>query len=170
MLHFAPEPFFQDIFSMQFGKYETADLHMNGVDHQVDIQSLPFADQSYDFIFASHVLEHIPNDKQALQEIHRILRPRGIAILAVPILEERTIEYPEPNPHESYHVRAPGWDYIDRYKLYFSGIEIHTSESLPEKYQLFIYEDRSTYPTNESPLRRPLQGERHADAVAVCFA
>jgi hypothetical protein len=115
------------------------------------------------------VLEHIPNDKKAIQEIRRILKPDGIAILPVPLVAESTIEYPEPNPHETYHVRAPGVDYFDRYTLYFSRIEKYTSDSLPEKYQLFIYEDRSRWPTVQCPLRPAMEGDRHIDIVPVCY-
>ena len=100
ILHFAPEPFFREFFTNRFGQYETADLRLDGVDHKVDLQQLPFADATYDFVFASHVLEHIPDDGKALSEIRRILKPNGIAILPVPIYGVKTIEYPEPNPME----------------------------------------------------------------------
>lgn len=133
------------------------------------MKNLPFSDSTYDLVFASHVLEHIPNDKKAIQEIRRILKPDGIAILPVPLVAESTIEYPEPNPHETYHVRAPGVDYFDRYTLYFSRIEKYTSDSLPEKYQLFIYEDRSRWPTVQCPLRPAMEGDRHIDIVPVCY-
>jgi ubiquinone/menaquinone biosynthesis C-methylase UbiE len=133
------------------------------------LKNLPFSDSTYDLVFASHVLEHIPNDKKAIQEIRRILKPDGIAILPVPLVAESTIEYPEPNPHETYHVRAPGVDYFDRYTLYFSRIEKYTSDSLPEKYQLFIYEDRSRWPTVQCPLRPAMEGDRHIDIVPVCY-
>jgi SAM-dependent methyltransferase len=169
MLHFAPEPFFRRFFSERFGKYESADMSMNGVDHHVDIQQLPFADDTYDFIFASHVLEHIANDEKAISEVRRILKPNGIAILPVPIVAEQTIEYPEPNPHEGYHVRAPGMDYPDRYKRYFSRVEKFSSDALPTKYQLFLYENRNEWPTKESPLRLPMRGEKHIDIVPVCY-
>ncbi len=169
MLHFAPEPFFRDFFSTRFGQYETADLNISGVDHNVDLQKLPFEDQSYDFVFASHVLEHIPNDEKAISEIRRILKPNGIAILPVPIVAEKTIEYPEPNPHESYHVRAPGFDYFDRYDQYFSKVDKTSSDSLPSRYQLFCYENRSQWPTEECPLRLPMQGEKHIDIIPVCY-
>ena len=86
MLHFAPEAFFRRIFSRRFGKYETADLSMKGVDHKVDLQSLPFKAATYDFIFASHVLEHILDDKRAIEEIRRVLKPHGVAILPVPVV------------------------------------------------------------------------------------
>ena len=169
MLHFAPEPFFREFFSKRFGQYETADLNMRGVDHNVDLQKLPFEDQSYDFVFASHVLEHIPNDEKAISEIRRILKPNGIAILPVPLVAEKTIEYPEPNPHEAYHVRAPGFNYFDRYNRYFSKLDKISSDSLPSRYQLFVYENRSQWPTKECPLRPSMQGEKHIDIVPVCY-
>ena len=78
MLHFAPEPFFREFFSKRFGQYESADLSMKGVDHNVDLQQLPFDDETYDFVFASHVLEHIPHDEKAISEIRRILKGAGV--------------------------------------------------------------------------------------------
>lgn len=170
MLHFAPESFFRKYFSRQFGQYETADISMKGVDHSVDLQRLPFDDKSYDFVFASHVLEHIPDDEKAISEIRRILKPNGIAILPVPLVAEKTIEYPEPNPYEAFHVRAPGVDYFDRYERHFSRVERFSSDSLPEKYQLFIFEDRTQWPTKKCPLRPSMQGEKHIDIVPVCYA
>jgi len=170
MLHFAPEPFFRKFFSSRFGHYETADLCMKGVDHHVDLQQLPFPDATYDFIFASHVLEHVPDDRKAIREIRRVLKTGGIAILPVPIVGEKTVEYREANPHEAYHMRAPGFDYHEKFKPYFSLVETRTSESLPEKYQPFIYEDRSGWPTPEMPLRPAMAGRRHIDIVPICRA
>lgn len=170
MLHFAPEPLFQPYFIKRFGRYESADLEMRNVDHNVDIQRLPFGDGVYGFVFASHVLEHIPDDNKALSEIRRILKPGGIAMLPVPVVAQRTIEYPEPNPREKFHVRAPGLDYFDRYQAHFSKVERFTSESFPGKYQLFIQEDRSKWPTPDSPLRLPMPGTRHIEVVPVCHA
>jgi SAM-dependent methyltransferase len=170
MLHFAPEAFFRKFFAARFGTYETADLNMKGVDHKSDLQHLQFPDSTYDFVFASHVLEHIRNDTRAIKEIRRVLRPGGIAIIPVPLVAVRTIEYPAPNPYEGDHVRAPGLDYFDRCSPYFSRIDRFTSDLLPEKYQLFVYEDRTKWPTLECPLRLAMQGERHVDLVPVCYA
>jgi SAM-dependent methyltransferase len=169
IIHFAPEPFFRGFFSAQFGNYESADLFMKDVDHQVDLQDLPFADETYDFVFASHVLEHIPDDEKAISEIRRILKPNGIAVLPVPLVVEKTVEYPEPNPYEAYHVRAPGLDYFDRYRRHFSKIELLSSDLLPDNYQLAIYEDRSKRPTKECPLLPAMRGERHIDIVPICY-
>jgi SAM-dependent methyltransferase len=169
VLHFAPEKCFRQMFSGRFARYETADLFMDGVDHKVDIRSLPFADATYDVVFCSHVLEHIREDMTAVSEIRRVLRPNGIAVLPVPIVCEKTVEYPGANPYEAGHVRAPGVDYFERYKEFFAKVEVWSSDSVPQKYQPFIYEDRARWPTRECPLRVPMQGNRHADFVPVCY-
>jgi SAM-dependent methyltransferase len=169
MLHVAPEPFFREFFSQRFDQYETADFKMKGVDHAVDLRHLPFGDHTYDFVFASHVLEHIPDDHKAISEIRRILKPNGMAILPVPIYSAKTIEYPEPNPHEFFHVRAPGTDYFDRYEPHFSKVDRFSSGSLPEKYQLFVYEDHSHLSAKEHPWLSSVQGDKFSDWVPVCY-
>lgn len=169
MLHFAPEHMFSAFFRHRVGSYATADIAMPDVDHQADLRKLPFADASFDFVFASHVLEHIDDDAKALSEIRRVLAPGGIAVLPVPIVAPATIEYPEPNPHEEYHVRAPGPDYFDRYRSHFAKVEICLSSDFPEKHQCFIYEDRSRWPLPECPLLPSAAGERHGDIVPVCY-
>lgn len=169
MLHFAPESFFQARFLATFGKYETADISMPGVDHQVDLQALPFDSGSYDIVYASHVLEHIPDDNAAIAEIRRVLAPDGLAILPVPLVSPITIEYQEPNPNESMHVRAPGPDYYDRYRLHFDRVTFHSSDDFPPEYQLFAYEERKTSQP-ELQSRQTLAGSKHLDVVPVCFA
>lgn len=169
LLHFAPEPFFRDMLRRRFGAYETADIDGRGVDHRVDIQHLPFSAATYDVVFASHVLEHVQDDQRAISEVRRILRPGGLAILPVPIVAAKTIEYPYPNGREFGHVRAPGPDYFQRYALYFDRVETIASDSLPARFQLFVYEDRSRWPTEDCPWRQPMQGDRHCDFVPVCY-
>lgn len=152
-----------------FGRYHTADLDAPHVDYRVDLRKLPFADGSFDVVFASHVLEHIKEDDQALAEIRRILRPGGFAILPVPVIGATTVEYPEPNPHEWGHVRAPGMDYFDRYERHFARVRKYHSSSFDLRYQPFIYEDRSRWPMPKFPLRQPSAGIRHEDVVPVCY-
>jgi SAM-dependent methyltransferase len=49
----------------------------------MDIESLPFAAQSFDVILANHVLEYAPNAQKAVMELHRILRrPKGLLVIA----------------------------------------------------------------------------------------
>ncbi|MBD1805026.1 class I SAM-dependent methyltransferase [Microcoleus sp. FACHB-SPT15] len=169
IMHFAPESFFKDYFKHIFRDYLTADLYMNNVDFKCDITSLPFKNEEFDLVFASHVLEHIKDDLKAISEIKRVLKPGGIAILPVPIVCKNTVEYSEPNPLETFHVRAPGEDYYERYSQVFSRVELFSSKDFPEKYQTFIYEDRSIYPNEAFPMRQPCLGEKHIDIVPVCF-
>lgn len=168
MLHVAPEAFFREFFSQRFGQYETADLKMKGADHIVDLQRLPFDDHTYDFVYASHVLEHIPDDRKALSEIRRILKPNGMAILPVPIYSENTVEFSEPDPKEFGHVRAPGLDYFDRYERYFSKVERFDSGSQPEKYQVFVYRDSPSQIEGQSGSSFEHEG-RLKDVVPVCY-
>lgn len=98
LIHFAPEQSLHDFICRTgvFEDHETADLMMDMVDHKVDLLSLPFPDNSYDFFICSHVLEHVPDDMQAIHELHRITRPGGRGILMSPIIVglQNTIEDP----------------------------------------------------------------------------
>jgi predicted SAM-dependent methyltransferase len=68
-------------------QYRTADLLADNVDDKVDITELHlYQDDEFDFFMCSHVLEHVEDDKKALCELHRILKPGGKAILMVPII------------------------------------------------------------------------------------
>lgn len=62
----------------------------------LDVEALPFADASFDLIICNHVLEHVGDDRRAMRELWRTLRPSGRAILQVPIAErlETTREDP----------------------------------------------------------------------------
>ena len=140
ILHFAPEA---SVHWMMRGNllYETADLHQPGVTHQIDITAIPLADASYDVVMAHHVLEHIPDDRRAMREMFRILRPGGLAILTVPINASRHDTYENPaitDPvQRSLHFSAPdhkryyGLDFADR--LAEAGFLIETFRMAPEQ-------------------------------------
>jgi SAM-dependent methyltransferase len=169
MLHFAPEPRFQEVFRGRFAKYQTADIAAADVDFQVDIRALPFANESFDVILASHVLEHVDDDAIAIREVHRVLKPNGFALLPIPIVSPYTIEYGAPNPREFGHVRAVGLDYFDRYRTVFAKVEVRQSADFPEQHQLYTYEDRTVYPNETAPLRIPMPGTKHPDFVPICY-
>ena len=167
-IHFAPEPRISRYLRPKFAVYHTADLNPWSVDFEVDLRKLPFADQSYDFVYASHVLEHIDDDRRALSEIVRILRPNGVAILPVPVVCAKTVEYPYPVPAEACHVRSPGLDYFDRYAAVFRNVAVKTSDDFPEKFHLYICEDRTAFPRELVPFRPVMPGYRHLDYVPIC--
>jgi predicted SAM-dependent methyltransferase len=167
LLHVAPERVFRELFSKWFRHYTTADLARADVRSQSDLRALPFADKSFDCVYASHVLAHIKEDDRALSEIQRVLTPSGIAILPVPIVSVITIEYP--HAYEFGHVRAPGVDYLEKYTKYFAKVKTWSSHDFPSKYQVFIYEDRTVWPTPERPLAHPMAGEKHMDIIPVGY-
>ena len=82
-----------------------------------DLTCLTFDNNQFDFIFACHVLEHVLDEKKALSEIYRVLKPGGKAILQVPIFDhDVTVEYEDEKERIKYlgrsdHVRAYGRDY-----------------------------------------------------------
>ncbi|MCL2074846.1 MAG: glycosyltransferase [Betaproteobacteria bacterium] len=87
MIHFASEPALSKHIRREryFASYRTTDMSMQGVDFHTDLQSLPFADNSFDFFICSHVLEHVPDDRRAIRELYRVTRPGGLGILMTPI-------------------------------------------------------------------------------------
>lgn len=50
----------------------------------VDIHELPFADATFDKVLMTEVLEHLAEDRLALREVHRVLKPGGTLALSVP--------------------------------------------------------------------------------------
>jgi SAM-dependent methyltransferase len=95
MLHFAPERKVTTRLRNAIGSnYVTTDLFMKGVDQKEDITEMTFDNDSFDFIFCSHVLEHVEQDASAMAELYRVLAPGGTAIIHVPIKGEKTYENP----------------------------------------------------------------------------
>lgn len=66
--------------------YESCDLYMDDVTFQADVQNMnQIADENYDYIICSHVLEHVQDDKKAMHELYRILKQDGFCLFLVPI-------------------------------------------------------------------------------------
>ncbi|MFC2110708.1 class I SAM-dependent methyltransferase, partial [Bacteroidota bacterium] len=140
VLHVAPEQCFYKLFRNQSNlDYTTTDLYSPLADVKADICSLPFEDNSYDLIFCNHVLEHIENDKKAMEELYRVLRPGGFGIFQIPQDLSRKNTYEDftiTNPKERKkhfgqydHVRIYGKDYFDKLRqVGFSVNEIACSD------------------------------------------
>ena len=92
--HFAAEPWVRGWFEERGADYVTADLN-DLFELQLDITAMDLADASFDMVMANHVLEHV-DDKAALAEMFRILRPGGQAVITVPMIEGWDVTHEDP--------------------------------------------------------------------------
>lgn len=152
LLHFAPEQAFYKLFRKAKNiNYTTTDLESPLADVKADICQLPFEDNKFDFILCNHVLEHIPDDTKAMKELLRVLKPKGTAILQIPIEESRTKTFSDDSIIDKEernrifgqydHVRVYGKDYYE--KLRQIGFEVDAvqyaqklSDELVERYRI----------------------------------
>jgi len=152
LLHFAPEwcliPIFKRTENLE---YYTADINPNYADLQVDITNIPFADATFDYVICSHVLGHVPDEKKAAEEMCRVLKPDGVALILTIINPDNahTFETTEANTpekrlqyySESDLLRLHGRDFDERLKS--GGFQVETidyrkkmSEEIRKKYAL----------------------------------
>lgn len=123
VLHFAPEKRLRArIDSLPPQKYVAADLSPRSDDVQaMSVTEITFQEGTFDAVLCNHVLEHVPDDRRAMAEIFRVLKPGGLAILQTPYsnLLARSIEDPNVNT-ESLRQRIYGqWDHVRLYGLDF---------------------------------------------------
>jgi len=130
LLHVGPWPKIASLLSgLDNVDYVGVDIQwMPGVTTLADIRSLPFDDASFDALICVHVLEHVVDDRRALSEFRRILKPGAWAVISVPMrldqptLEDPTVTDPKDRKRvfgEEGHVRLYGND-LDR-RLEASG-------------------------------------------------
>jgi SAM-dependent methyltransferase len=140
VLHFAPEPGLREKLSdVGFAEYVCGDLFTEGYSYpswvqNLDATDIKFDDDTFDLLICNHVLEHIPDDRRAMRELRRVLKPGGVAILQVPIsantattFEDPTITEPDQRVEafgQFDHVRLYGQDYTGR--LEESGFVVNT--------------------------------------------
>lgn len=145
LLHVAPEQAFYKRFRKAKNiTYTTTDLESPLADVKADICDLPFDENSYDFILCNHVLEHIPDDTKAMQELYRVLKPGGIAILQIPIDSSREVTFEDDTIIDKDertrifgqydHVRVYGIDYYKKLeKLGFTVKQIAYAENMTDE-------------------------------------
>ena len=132
LLHVAPESIFYNHFNgIKNIEYIPCDKFEKGYENSyspktinVDITNIQFQDNEFDIIYCSHVLEHIIDDNKAMQELYRVLKPGGWAMLQVPldVNRENTFEdfsiIDEEEREKIFgqkdHVRVYGRDYKNK--------------------------------------------------------
>ena len=146
ILHFAPQMLFKELFTSNDVEYHAVDKNpglYTYADEIIDIQDIPYDECYFDLIICSHVLEHVPDDMNALRELYRVLKPGGTALILVPMNgvsynlpydELKTLEREEYNTPElreehygqSDHLRLYGADFKER--ILESGFEIVSAD------------------------------------------
>lgn len=151
LLHVAPETiFFKQFVHQSHIEYYPADkfnnLYPEGTAF-IDLLAINYPDAHFDAIICNHVFQYIEEDRVAMRELHRVLKPGGWAILQVPIgrhlnqtYEDATITNPIDREKAfglKDHVRFYAMDYVQRlqeegfmvqaedYSSQFSAEEIH---------------------------------------------
>ncbi len=145
VLHFAPEQCFLKRFrKLDHLNYTTTDLLSPIADVKADICNLPFENNSYDIILCNHVLEHIPDDTKAMQELYRVMKPGGMGIFQIPQDLSRETTFEDDNITDKKerakifgqydHVRVYGRDYFNRLRsIGFTVEEVNYTGTLSEE-------------------------------------
>jgi SAM-dependent methyltransferase len=104
--------------------YVSVDLYDRpNVRARMDLTANPIRSDAFDAIVCVHVPEHVKEDRKAIWELFRVLKPGGWAVISVPIrldqktFEDPTITSPEERKRafgETEHVRLYGYDLIER--------------------------------------------------------
>lgn len=142
VLHIAPEfCFIKPFKNLKNLDYVSGDLISPWADVKMNVQAIPFPDSNFDVVICNHVLEHVDDDKKAMQELLRVMKPGGFGIFQVPLdysvdvtLEDKSINTPE--LREKYykqrdHLRLYGKDYAQRLrKIGFDVIEDNYVDTL----------------------------------------
>jgi SAM-dependent methyltransferase len=135
VLHFSPEPGLSATLKAKSNlTYATSWYEPDRpADFHLDLTNLAQPDASWDVVIAYHVFEHIPDDRTAMRELFRVVKPGGWAVLQVPLregpdsIEDPTVETNEERDHrfgQWDHVRYYGWqDFADR--LTEAGFDVH---------------------------------------------
>jgi SAM-dependent methyltransferase len=156
MMHVAPEVTFEKLFRKVKGiDYLSVDLYSPRAMEKVDITDIPYDDSTFDMIYCSHVLEHVPDDRKALSEFFRVLKPGGWALICIPMQDKETFEDPsvtDPKERERLfgqndHVRKYGPDAIERVKDAGFKVETITPDSFvgPKDIQKFAIAEAGTF-------------------------
>ncbi|MCO4097950.1 MAG: class I SAM-dependent methyltransferase [Gemmatimonas sp.] len=148
VLHIAPEEHLaRSMMAIGFREYVGGDLFTEGYEYpewvrNINILSIPFPADYFDLVICNHVLEHIPDDRAAMRELLRVLRPGRSAVLQVPISTSTHETHEDSSITSSAkreevfgqfdHVRLYGKDYAQRLEDCGFVVSVHdTSRRFP---------------------------------------
>ncbi len=148
ILHIAPEKEIEKYLRNKSDMdYLSADMEDKNTMVQMDIREIQYEDNYFDLIILCHVLEHIPEDIKALNELYRVLRPNGSVIIQIPGPLKKTYEdFSEMDPddrkfvfrHQS-HYHLYGFDLVDRMKAAGFSAKCYIASDLLDEQKCRLY-------------------------------
>jgi SAM-dependent methyltransferase len=103
-------------------EYTASDLSGNFLaEARFDITSIDAPDNRYDLVICYHVLEHVEDDKRAMEELLRVCRPGGTCIIQTPFREGTIYEDPSVRTGEDRIVHFGQEDHVRIYSV--EGLE-----------------------------------------------
>jgi SAM-dependent methyltransferase len=133
VLHFAPEKSMIALIKPDAKSYLTGDIQPGKADRVLNIEAVDLPDASFDCVVCSHILEHV-DDKKALSEIHRVLRPGGLAVIMIPVIEgwPQTYENPHAVTRDERTIHFGQYDHVRQYGADVRGRILAAGFSLSE--------------------------------------
>lgn len=161
VLHIAPEYFLGHLLKdLSHVDYLSTDLVLYDplVMETMDVNDIQYSDHSFDVVFCNHVMEHIPDDRRAMSEIFRVLKPGGWAVLLTPISYKLDETYEDSSIvgeaererafGQNDHVRIYGPDYKDRLASVGFDVKLYTAADhfTPEQiHRLMLWPEETLY-------------------------
>lgn len=96
-----------------FHEHETT---LYGIRNSLDVQAIDRPDACYDLVVCNHIIEHVPDDRAAVRELVRIVRPDGMLFLTFPLMREVTVDWGYPDPKLHGHYRVYGRNVVDLFR------------------------------------------------------
>lgn len=135
LLHIAPEACLAPCLRrLAPAGYISADLLRDDVDERFDMLAIPHPEHTFGGVYCSHVLQDVYDDAQAMVEVLRVLKPKGWAILNVPVQAGRlrSVEHTDApgniraagDPRPPEHLRSYGRDFRER--MAAAGFQVRT--------------------------------------------
>lgn len=178
VLHFAPERQLRERIKRAARRHVTADFDRGDCNLRLDMSSMPSVPaDAFDVVIACDVLEHVPDDRAALRELRRILRPGGKAILTVPQKDPPSTTDEDPSVRDEDertrrfgqkdHVRMYGDDFAKRVEAAGFAVRTLGADQFPRE----IVERHVLMPPapNPNPLATNIRRLYLAEAVYTTF-
>lgn len=118
------------------------------------IEQAPLQPESFDLITSMSVIEHIPDDKGAIQKMWDLLKPGGVLLISIPCAANASEEYSNLNDYELIDTDENGFVFWQRY--YDEALiqqRIYSITGLPHHFQIYAEKNAGSYDRNVTQKR-----------------